>query len=372
MSKKEVTVHLETITPLWTGDAWQENGKIRPSSLMGSLRFWFEVICYFAGIVSKKEFDSNTGRFNKVKVKNEDNVEDREKKLINEILKNGNDIKTVINFLNNNGYPIPAIIFGTTGWKGLIEIKEIKLLEDYCFGNKLNLPERICISKQNGEIKENNDCPKSRDKNWSVFYLSQPYFYGKLEIKFLVEEEILNSIFYPLLNFMDKYGYWGGKWNIGYGKLRVTAVKQNNNGENWKIEKFNFSLFENKNDEEFGSEKYLRSVSNFDDLIQGNNKKIKILNKISDNQNSNNQDSNKDLRDVIKELIKQKAEIRTTVSNSKDRHYKFGKTGKSKSEDLPQGSKILPYIKKEIKKEEESFVGGFLSIVDLINLYGSD
>jgi len=39
---------------------------------------------------------------------------------------------------------------------------------------------------------------------------------------------------------------------------------------------------------------------------------------------------------------------------------------------LPQGSKILPYIKKEIKKEEESFVGGFLSIVDLINLYGSD
>lgn len=352
MSKKEVTVHLETITPLWTGDAWQENGKIRPSSLMGSLRFWFEVICYFGSIVTEEHFDRNTGRFDRVKGKSkgkDDEEKKEEKKLRQKILESGTVIKTIINSLTESGYSIPAIVFGTTGWRGLIEIKEVKY------------DERNFKEKPKGRIIPN--------KNW---YWGSASYQGSLEIKFLVEEEILNSIFYPLLNFMDKYGYWGGKWNIGYGKLRVTAVKQNNNGENWKIEKFNFSLFENKNDEEFGSEKYLRSVSNFDDLIQGNNKKIKILNKISDNQNSNNQDSNKDLRDVIKELIKQKAEIRTTVSNSKDRHYKFGKTGKSKSEDLPQGSKILPYIKKEIKKEEESFVGGFLSIVDLINLYGSD
>jgi CRISPR-associated protein Cmr1 len=43
MGKKEINVDLQTITPLWTGDAWQENTKIRPSSLMGSLRFWFAV-----------------------------------------------------------------------------------------------------------------------------------------------------------------------------------------------------------------------------------------------------------------------------------------------------------------------------------------
>lgn len=43
MSKKEVVVYIKAITPLWTGDAWRENCSIRPSSLLGSLRFWFSV-----------------------------------------------------------------------------------------------------------------------------------------------------------------------------------------------------------------------------------------------------------------------------------------------------------------------------------------
>ena len=50
---KTITLTLDTITPLWTGDAWGKNNEIRPSSIMGSLRFWFEVICYFAGITKK-------------------------------------------------------------------------------------------------------------------------------------------------------------------------------------------------------------------------------------------------------------------------------------------------------------------------------
>lgn len=357
MSKKEVTVHLETITPLWTSDAWQKNTKSRPSSLIGSLRFWFEVICYFSGIVPKNDFDMGKGRFEK-------EVEEKEFKA--KLMGKGTDIKSQIETLKEMKIPIPSIIFGTTGWKGLIEIKEIETLDDYCFGNKLNLPERICISKQNGEIKENNNCPRSSNQDWSVFYLSQPYFYGKLKVKFLAEEEILNSIFYPLLNFMDKYGYWGGKWNIGYGRLRVITEEQNNNDRKW----FDFSLFKNKNGEKFDSEKYLISVSNFDDLIhvQKNNKKIKILNKIPVNQNSNNQNSDEALRKVIKELIKQKAQKRSTVNDKKERHFKFGKTGNIKGEDLPQGSKILPYI----IKEGDNYCGGFLSIADLLELYEGD
>ncbi|RUM90456.1 MAG: hypothetical protein DSZ26_03000 [Thermovibrio sp.] len=39
--RKKIEVTFKTITPLWTGDAWQENNKIKPSSLIGSLRFWF-------------------------------------------------------------------------------------------------------------------------------------------------------------------------------------------------------------------------------------------------------------------------------------------------------------------------------------------
>jgi CRISPR-associated protein Cmr1 len=44
---------------------------------------------------------------------------------------------------------------------------------------------------------------------------------GKFEATFKVPEEIKETIFFPLLNFMDKYGYWGDGWDIGYGRLKV-------------------------------------------------------------------------------------------------------------------------------------------------------
>jgi CRISPR-associated protein Cmr1 len=116
MSKVEVKVQFETITPLWTGDAWMENNKIRPSSLIGSLRFWFEVICYFGGICSEKDFDKEKGRFEK-DIKNDE--------IKKKLLKYGTDFEGQIEALKELEVPLPAIIFGTTGWKSLIEIKEI-------------------------------------------------------------------------------------------------------------------------------------------------------------------------------------------------------------------------------------------------------
>ncbi|MGC8771769.1 MAG: RAMP superfamily CRISPR-associated protein [Brevinematia bacterium] len=344
MGKKEISVDLKTITPLWTGDAWQENTKIRPSSLMGSLRFWFEVICYFAGIVSEKDFDSKKGRFER----------DVNEKEFEKNLDNNTDIKSQIKTLKGMSIPVPSIVFGTTGWRSLIEIKEIKPLEDDCFGNRLNLPNRICVSKVNGKVKENSDCPKGSDKkNWSVFYLPNPYFYGQFNVKFLVEEDILNGIFYPLLNFMDEYGYWGGKWNIGYGRLKIIEVKQNNSVKNDWTDNSEFNFKESNLSE---------SVKNFSDLIviNNNDKKIKILPDKVQNQ---------DLKKVIKELIKIKAEERAQNKNNggdtEKRHKIFGTTQKpQEKEDLPQGSKILPYIKEN--KENKNYVGGFLSIVDLL------
>jgi CRISPR-associated protein Cmr1 len=362
MSKKEVTVILETITPLWTGDAWQDSKEIRPSSLMGSLRFWFEVISYFSGVCSKEDFNKSNGRFEK-----EVNQDEFKKKLKS----NGTNLKSQIKTLRGMHIPVPlpSIIFGTTGWRSLIKIKKIKPLDDYCFGNKINLPDRIYVSKVNEDVKESCDCPKRSDKDWPVFYLPNPYFYGQFSVKFLVEEEILNTIFYPLLNFMDEYGYWGGKWNIGYGRLKIREVKQNNDTkDDWKSnKKFNFS-FGNEEDKEVDLSKYLKLVDSFNDLcqIQGSNnndKNIKILYA---------QIQKQDLKAVIKELIKIKAKERAKdKSNGGDtekRHKIFGTVKEPpNSEDLPQGSKILPFI----KEENGNYVRGFLSIADLLNLYGS-
>jgi CRISPR-associated protein Cmr1 len=363
MSKVEVKVQLETITPLWTGDAWMENYEIRPSSLIGSLRFWFEVICYFGGICPAKDFDKEKGRVEK-DIKNES--------IRKELLKHGTDFDGQISALKDLKIPIPAIIFGTTGLKSLIEINGIRYLNDYCFGNKLNLLSKFCISKnENNEVKENNECPRRSNNDWSVFYFKIPYFWGKFEVVFRVPKEIKETIFFPLLSFMDKYGYWGGGWNIGYGRLRINRVKieteVNNVKEvsNWRKDEFDFPKFDKL--ENNSSVKYddLIKTVNFYELIDKNIDEITktfLYQKIKKIQVKN---CNKDIKEVIKELIEKKAELRkkhklNPQSEDEKRHEIFGYSKPT------EGSKILPYIN---RLDNNSYECGFLSIAGILSLY---
>ncbi len=121
----EVTVEFKTITPIYTGDAWQECREIKPASIMGSLRFWFEVLCYFNGVISdgyfdkegapKESLDYNDFRkklYEKINRKLEDNEEYNFEEIIDEIL-------------SELGISIPSRIFGCTGWKSKIRIKNV-------------------------------------------------------------------------------------------------------------------------------------------------------------------------------------------------------------------------------------------------------
>ena len=355
MAKVKLKVDFETITPLWTGDAWMKNSEIRPSSLIGSLRFWFEVICYFGGICKKEEFDTGKGRFEK-DIKNDE--------IRKKLLDFGTDFNGQVKALRELNIPIPAIVFGTTGWKSLIEIKNIQPLEDYCFGNKLNLPDKFCINKNSNQIQEGKDYPRSSNNNYSVFYFKIPYFWGKFEVVLEVEENIKDSIFLPLLTFMDKYGYWGGGWNIGYGRLKVLNVeilKKNNDKkefqkeENWKKEEFDFSCVGLNKKLDIHSFVEMKSGEN--DLKNKTKKQILIS---KDNTSCENYLNN------IKSLILKKANLRKTENDQKERHYLFGKTGNIQGEDLPQGSKILPYIN---RLDDGSYECGLLSIAGILSLY---
>lgn len=337
MAKKEIEITFRTITPLWTGDAWRKNREIRPSSLIGSLRFWFEVICYFSGVCREEDFDGNSKRFEK-----EVNRENFEKC----ILENGSDFKSKIECLKKQEIPLPSIIFGTTGWRSLIEIGDVKYLEDYCFGNKLNLPSKICFEKHSKKLKENDDCPK-KSNNWSVFYFPIPYFYGKFAVSFKVEEEIIEPIFCPLLTFMEQYGFWGGRWNIGYGRLKVESVKKDNTIENnWKCDEFNLSIIKIKN---IKLDDFIQEVNTFDDMIENQTlKKIHFF-KYLTNKTS--------FKENIEELLKKKSIKRGEYrDNREERHKIFGENG--------EGSKILPYI----FEENGHLSGGFISIAGLLNL----
>ncbi len=368
MANNEIKVTFETITPLYTGDAWQEFKEIRLSSLIGSLRFWFEIICYFGGICSEKDFDKEKGRFEK-----EISQEEFKKRL----LKYGTDFEGQIEALKELEIPLPAIIFGTTGWKSLIEIKSIRYLDDYCFGNKLNLPTKFCISKnENKEVKENNECPKRSNNDWSVFYFKIPYFWGKFEVVFRVHKDIKESIFSPLLNFMDKYGYWGGGWNIGYGRLKVLSVNSSENG--WRKDEFDFPKFksskENLEGNWNGNFNSLISTVNYNGLINKDIKDIdenidKITKTLSTKRVKKIQieDCNLDIKEAIKDLVEKKAKLRLNMQNKEERHKIFGSIeSPPKKEFLPQGSKILPYIN---RLDNNFYECGFLSIAGILRLY---
>ena len=65
-------------------------------------------------------------------------------------------------------------------------------------------------------------------------------------------------------------------------------------------------------------------------------------------------------------LIIEKSNLRVGVNDRKQRHYIFGKTGNIQGEDLPQGSKILPYIN---RLDNNFYECGFLSIAGILRLY---
>jgi len=358
MGKKEIIAQLETITPLWTGDAWQENKKIRPSSLIGSLRFWFEVICYFSGMTIKEEFDSNKGRFEK---------EFNEK--FNNNFCNLTNLEEKIAVLKEAKIPVPAIVFGTTGWRSMITLKEINYGDNF-------------LSEPNGKIIEK--------KKWCW---GSPSYQGKFKITFLVEEKLAENIFYPLLNFMNDYGYWGGKWNIGYGRLNIKTIEEKENGtiktiDNFGSKKsFDFSIFKYDKKVDY-NEELIKIVNSFTELLPNNNMnnnhktnapytiRIFFPSNSKDNDLKNFEDTG-DWKKIIRNLINEKSEQRSNFKrNSKDtrkenekRHKIFGSINPPpEDKDLPQGSKILPYLKKE-NEENGKYKGGFISIVDLLNLY---
>lgn len=55
-NKCEYKVCFETVTPIFTGDAKRVHKNIKPSAIIGSLRFWFELICYAADITNNSHY----------------------------------------------------------------------------------------------------------------------------------------------------------------------------------------------------------------------------------------------------------------------------------------------------------------------------
>lgn len=308
---KELKVKFKTLSPLWTGNYRGITNEIRPSSLIGSLRFWLDIICYFSGLQI-----NDLGSFDPEKFQNF-------------ILKEGTDFESLNKIFSEFRLSLSSKIFGCNKWEGWIRIKEIKPVGKYCFGNYLNL-----------------------DNSYR-----KPYFWGTFEVTFEVEEKIINPIFYPLLYFMELYGFWGGKWSLGYGRLQVVNMEIDGkilNSEQWRKNEFKFKLFGNEN-------KFFLENSEKSDIIkveEGEEKDFEIL--LSKNKKINvlflkNIDGK-----GYSELIKSLKEIKFNKQNEHKSKYLFGSKSK--------GSKIFPLITYQIQKDkyEGGLKVGFISIVNFL------
>lgn len=301
--QEEITIEFETITPIWTGDAWGSNSELKATAIMGSLRFWFEVYCHFAGIEVKEKEELDYKEFIK------------QRKKIENIDKSDDAI------LSDMKVTLASKIFGCTGWKSRIEIEKISFEEDKQYQyptGKIQFP----------SLKYNKN-GKDITPSW---YFSKG-FYGNGTITFKTTQEIKQNILLPLLNFIEQYAFIGAKNNIGYGRVRFKNIE--------KVNVFGFSQVGLEN-------------SSIDDLVQSK----KLI--------TNSSSTNNDLSQLIKQLLEQKANLRKKITNQQDRHYKFGTVKKANWEkiEVPQATKIIPLIS---KNSDNSYIGKFLSIVGIQN-----
>jgi CRISPR-associated protein Cmr1 len=299
-------VQFETVTPIWTGDAWGENNEIKPSSVMGSLRFWFEVYCHFAGIEVKEEEKLNYEKF----------IEKRKE----------NPTKEEFEILQELGLTLPSQIFGCTGWKSRIEIEKIEFEESKNYPYLLGRQQFYSLKYEKEFLDKESNKKKTKIIIPSWYFTKG--FFGSGTITFKTTENIKNSILLPLLNFIEQYAFIGAKNNIGYGRVKFTNID--------KVDVFEFNKFGKTN-------------SNINKLVQ--NKKL-----ITNNSNNNN-----DLEELIKELIEQKSNMRKKIKFVKQRHYIFGAIERNKKFDN-NATKIIPLIS---KNENGSYSGKFMSIVGI-------
>ena len=215
---KEITVSFKTITPLWTGDAWGECKEIKPSAIIGSLRFWFA----FYWNIERKQ---NTETLNKNGIP-DDNLSNFEnpkenktfETFLTKYISQTQDFDDAINkTLDELGLPVPSRIFGCTGWKSriIIEIEEFKEKE-YHFNNV------------------EDDFPSDVNSN---FWIKKSLFAEKekitlftdIKVKLITSEYWWNNYLKKFFEFFqDKIILVGGKKSFGFGFIKMIINGHNN------------------------------------------------------------------------------------------------------------------------------------------------
>lgn len=320
---EKIKIKVETVTPLYTGNAFGNMSEIEPQSIVGSLRFWFET---YLKAAKKLDIDSDYKS-------GEVNAEDYRKNILG-FVNNGISLKNA-KIKAMRELQLPSLIFGCNGLKGLIEIDTINFDEDEIKNNKFH-PLKISI-----------------DNRTSKWYFPNKYFIGTFDVIFKIEDnDIIEKIFYPLLNFIENYGYLGGRNNLGFGRVKFSLENKTLNS----FDDFDFSIHTNYN-----------NLSNIGNVVEkvGKIEDLYTADKIGLYMVAKKQRIN--IIDIIKELLAQKAQARAKFKNDYAnlddlRHYIFGAISAKDKNNTTNATKIIPWIN---KINDNSYEYGFISIVFL-------
>lgn len=179
---------------------------------------------------------------------------------------------------------MPSRIFGCTGLKSKIAIKNIIHGEAKDYLNLWNKP----------PIKV-----KGSQRGWPF---PDKYFYEKFTIEFSVENKsILKDILFPLLNFIEKYGYLGGKNNLGFGRAKF-ILENDNYGEIKDYETFNLSNY----GDELKDKSILKAVEEYNNVED-----MYFISKIGLYVKNERQYEINHYYKIINELIAEKAKLRS-------------------------------------------------------------
>ncbi|PPT07392.1 CRISPR-associated RAMP Cmr1 [Geitlerinema sp. FC II] len=186
----EITI--KTLTPLWTGGV--ETGKcdrIHETGLLGSLRWWMEVLV--RGVGGHVCDPTGEGDRNGFDAKKFDAKQYRE--LHNEIERR--------QYLHKAGLCDVSQIFGATGWK-----RKFRLSVD-------DIQEISNWQRQSLKIT-----PQGRTRGWFL----NPGWLGTFTLSLQGNSETLSKL-YLLLRFMEAYGSLGARPQLGYGTFYIVDVK---------------------------------------------------------------------------------------------------------------------------------------------------
>lgn len=177
-------IKIKTLTPLWTAGVDGECDRIHETGLLGSLRWWMEVLVRgMGGEVCDPTAEGDHNSLDQKKYRDSQATDQRQK-------------------LRDGGLTCDVSqIFGATGWKRRFQLSITDVQETLTWDKPLKIT------------------PQDRTRGWFL----NPGWLGEFTLNFHGDSNTLAK-FYTLLKFLEAYGSLGARPQLGYGAFRIVRL----------------------------------------------------------------------------------------------------------------------------------------------------